>query len=476
MTTAAVSRSRIAPSLAGQSAESSSAQELAFKLYLLFMMSWFLHVPGRVAALGALRVDLLLVVAIAGAILMDGSTSFQRLDTRINKLLIALFAYAMATLPFVEWPGSVLKHGIPELVKAVVFYYFTALLVTSERKLERVLFVFVACQALRVLEPLYLHVTSGYWGSAASIGGGADYMNRLAGAPSDVVNPNGLAAVIVIVIPFAHYLWTRRPLGRLVYVGLLPLLLYALALTGSRSGLVALAATFGIIWLQSKHKLLLGLAGVAVVLFSAPRLSEDLQDRYLSIVDQNTQNYVTAEQRIEGIKADFRVAMRRPVFGHGLGTSLEANANFGIDDRPSHNLFTEVLQELGFAGMMLFAALLVAIALSVRQALRTLRSSSSANPLLVRLCCALQVWFVVNVLSSMFTYGLASNDWYLMAGLANVMTFLLSTSAPAGTPDESRVSSMPVRVNRVVSPRLARARQAHSRQPARGFSARGMRS
>jgi putative inorganic carbon (HCO3(-)) transporter len=479
MTTVALSRSRTAaPSLASQPAESTFVQELAFKLYLLFMVSWFLHLPARVAALGPLRIDLLLVLAIAGAIFATARGSIERLDTRINRLLIALFAYAIVTLPFVEWPGSVLKNGIPELIKAVVFYYFTALLVTSEQKLKRVLFVFIACQVLRVLEPVYLHVTQGYWGSAASMMGGTEFMHRLAGAPSDVVNPNGLAAVIVTVIPFVHYLWTRRLSGRIAYVGLLPVLLYALTLTGSRSGMVALAATFIVIWLQSHRKALLALAGVAVVMFSIPRLSEDLQDRYLSIVDQNTKNYYTADQRMEGIKADFRVAMRRPLFGHGLGTSREASGHFGPDDRPSHNLFTEVAQELGFVGMPLFGALLVAIGLAVRRALRTLRASPSANPLLIRLCCALQVWFVVNILSAMFTYGLSSNDWYFMAGLANVMAFLLSSSAVthAREREMSRVPSAPTRVNPVVSPRLARAGRARPVRPARRFFPRDVTS
>ncbi|MGH9161836.1 MAG: O-antigen ligase family protein, partial [Vicinamibacteraceae bacterium] len=471
MTTVALSRSRTAvPSLASQPAESSFAQKLAFKLYLLFMVSWFLHLPARAEVLGQLRLDLLLVLAIAGAIFATARGSIERLDSRINRLLIALFAYAIVTLPFVEWPGSVLKHGIPELIKAVVFYYFTALLVTSEQKLKRVLFVFTVCQALRVLEPVYLHVTQGYWGSAASMDGGTEFMSRLSGAPSDVVNPNGLAAVIVTVIPFVHYLWTQRPSGRIAYVGLMPVLLYALMLTGSRSGMVALAATFMLIWLQSHRKALLTLAGVVVVMFSIPRLSEDLQDRYLSIVNPNTRNYYTADQRVEGIKDDFRVAMRRPFFGHGLGTSREANGNFGTHYQPSHNLFTEVAQELGFVGMPLFGALLVAIGISVRRALRTLKTSPSANPLLVRLCCALQVWFVVNILSAVFTYGLSSNEWYFMAGFANVITLMLSTSAEphASEPERSRGPSAPTRVNPVVSPRLARrARQASSARPPR---------
>ena len=36
----------------------------AFNLYLLFLLSWFLHLTARVPALGAMRLDLILLVVI----------------------------------------------------------------------------------------------------------------------------------------------------------------------------------------------------------------------------------------------------------------------------------------------------------------------------------------------------------------------------------------------------------------------------
>ena len=48
-------------------------------------------------------------------------------------------------------------------------------------------------------------MTNAYWGDAAHIGGG-EFLNRLSGAPSDVINPNGLAFVIIIALPFMYLL------------------------------------------------------------------------------------------------------------------------------------------------------------------------------------------------------------------------------------------------------------------------------
>ena len=52
-----------------------------------------------------------------------------------------------------------------------------------------------------------------------------------------------------------------------------------------------------------------------------------------SIFSGNTRNAVTADERIDGLKIDVQVAMRRPLFGHGLGTSREANANATLRTR-----------------------------------------------------------------------------------------------------------------------------------------------
>lgn len=424
---------------------------LAFKLYLIFVVSWFLHMPARVSLLAAARADFLLVLLISGLIIKDGCLSTSVRDSRISRLMLALVGYAIAVVPFVEWPGSVLKNGVPELIKALIFFYFTASLTTTERRLRSLLAVFVLCQTFRALEPLWLHVSQGYWGSAASMLGGAEFMNRLSGAPSDVVNPNGLAFVILSVIPFAHYLWPQTRLGGLAYAVTLPALLYTLVLTGSRSGMVSLVLVFAIIWLQSRRKLLLLLPVLPMLWAGATIMSPEQVDRYSSIIDTDTKNRETANERVTGVIEDFRVAMRRPWLGHGLGTSKEANVHYSGRLVPAHNLLTEALQELGFVGLTIFLALLVSIARRVAQCLARFSQSSGTSPLLLRLMQAVRVWFAMTVVFSFFSYGLASYEWYFMAGLAEVAMALSGTFATG------RQTRSPVWVDRAVMPPRAAA-------------------
>ena len=118
--------------------------------------------------------------------------------------------------------------------------------------------------------------------------------------------------------------------------------------------------------------------------------------------------------------------MRRPLFGHGLGTSREANANFGGNDQPSHNLYTEVAQEIGFLGLILFVAILYTVATNLYTTLAIVRSRPQAEDYLKRLTDALQVWLALNLVFSLASYGLTSYEWYSMAGLSEVVRKLAS--------------------------------------------------
>jgi putative inorganic carbon (HCO3(-)) transporter len=391
--------------------------------YLVFIVSWFLHLPARIPFLGLLRADLVLVV-ILGLLAMKKSNEV-RATTRTGRLIMILVVYAILTFPFVEWPGSVLKSGLPNLIKAAIFYYFTLAFVRTERDLRRFILVLVVCQVLRILEPVYLNLAYGYWGSAASMSGGTEFLQRLSGSPSDVVNPNGLAWVICTVLPFLYFMQHLSWKHRLAFFTVAPICLHALALTGSRSGVIAFAILFVAILIKSRRRVLLLAAGTVAIVIGYSNLSPDMQDRYLSIFGEGDKNAATAEQRVEAMDGQFRVAMRRPILGHGLGTSTEANFHFNDSGPyaglalPAHNLYIELIQEIGLVGFVIFILLMFSIISDVVRSARHMPADKGA--FLPKLVDILQVLIVLNVVFSFASYGLCSNDWYLLGAMAVVL-------------------------------------------------------
>ncbi|MCI0590891.1 MAG: O-antigen ligase family protein [Gammaproteobacteria bacterium] len=391
---------------------------MGIKLYLLFVVSWFLHLGSRLPLLGLIRFDLILVATLfllAFARKVENTGQRSQTDTLLRVLVI----YSVLTIPFVEWPGSVIRVGISALVKAIVFYYFTVAFVKTEKELKQFIVVFLACQLLRILEPLYLHVTVGYWGSVASMANW-ESMDRLSGAPSDVVNPNGLAFIICTVLPFLYFMRELSWKTWLVFVCLTPACIYALVLTGSRTGILGLIIVFLGILVKSKRRLIIGVSGILVVVMGFPLLDANTQDRYLSIIGMGPKNEGSAQGRIAGVTDNFMVALRRPVFGHGIGTSREANANYGLVDQPAHNLYAEVAQELGFAGLVIFLLLLKSV-FSAFSKYRQAFLRNYAGPFVPLVVDAMQVWLWMNVIFSFASYGLTSYEWYLLGGFSVVV-------------------------------------------------------
>jgi len=424
-------------------------QNLGLNLYLLFVASWFLHLPARLPFLALIRADLVLVAMLA-ALAFVGRATEARARTTIDKWIVVLFAYVLLASPLTEWPGSVLKSGIPNFIKAVVFFYFTVAFIKTEKDLTKFIVVFLGCQLFRILEPLYLHVTQGYWGSSASQMGGTEFLDRLAGSPFDVVNPNGLAFVVLTVLPLLYFMQSLSWKHRVAFLTLTPLCLYALALTGSRSGIVGLVAVFLAIVVESKRRFLLISAGMVAMIAGFAYLSPDQQDRYLSIVGMGEKNATTADERLSGLQEDLNVALRRPLFGYGLGTSAEANANFATAgpyarrELPAHNLYVEVLVELGIVGTVVYLLFLKSVFRGFLQCRRTFRSKES-RPFLRQLFAAVQVWLVVSFITSFGTYGLSTDEWYLLAGLSIVLQRLVEAGSPAGVASTPQVGVLAAR-------------------------------
>jgi putative inorganic carbon (hco3(-)) transporter len=391
-------------------------RNIPLKIYLLFVASWFLHLPSRVPFLGVIRFDFVLI-AILSILAFLGREKGAHPVSQTDRLLGVLIAYSILTIPFAEWPGSVVKYGLPNLIKAVVFYYFTISFIKTNKDLKIFLFVFLACQSWRILEPLYLHVTEGYWGDVASMSGGSEILDRLSSGPYDVVNPNGLAFIICTIFPLLYYLGGLSWKHKVVLAVLTPPFLYALALTGSRSGVIALAAAFAGIVVKSKNRTVLAAIGMLVVVVGYGLLPPDMKDRYLSIFGEGEKNRATFEWRLGGVEEDIQVVFRRPIFGHGLGTSREANANFRGNDQLSHNLYAEVGQELGLVGLFIFLLFIGSITINFIRASK-LYTAQGTVVFSKRLVDGMQVWLVMNIISSFASYGLLNYEWYLFGGLS----------------------------------------------------------
>lgn len=394
---------------------------MGYYLYLLFIVSWFTHLAARLPVLGMVRFDLMLITVLAFLAFTEGFQDKVSTAKKTGLTLIVLMGYIAISTPFVEWPGTVIKFGIENFVKAIVFYFFTIQFITTEQRLRVFIGFFLACMTFRVMEPLYLHVMEGYWGSVAFYSTGEEFMYRLSGAPHDIINPNGLAFVILTILSFSYSLFFTSWQYKIFILFTTPLLLYALVLTGSRSGILGLLSVLVGITLMSRNKAVIIVISLICGMFMFVNLSAEHRDRYLSIFSSASSQAETASGRIEGIKNSFRVAMRKPLVGHGLGTSIEANFHYSGKALRAHNLYAETAQEIGFIGLIIFLFYMKAIIMNFFESYRYLKNHKDEYHFLFSVAEAMLIWMAMNLLFSFASYGLSSYEWYLFGGLSVVL-------------------------------------------------------
>ena len=409
----------------------------------MYTCSYFLHIPNRFPVLGAIRIDLIIVFLLAVAIFSQLDAVSGKFDNIINKSTTILLLYILISLPFVEWPGSVIRNNYPLFIKAIVFYFFTVSIVDTTPRLRNYILIIVFCQLFRIIEPLYLNMTTGYWGSSTFIGGG-EFTDRLSGAPSDVVNPNGLALVIALTLAFIHYLFGKsRLLIRAIYFALVPLMMYALVLTMSRSGVIAVMIIFVNMFIKSNYKILLVIFSVLLAYGLWANMNDYQKDRYLSITGGGSEaSNESFDGRRRGMLKDFQVGMHRPIFGHGLGTSREAIYNVRGGGQVSHILYAEVIIELGIIGFIIYMVFLKQIYTTLKNNRSMCNDISSrknsdviarTDPSILdslnyhfKLLDACSSCFWMLLIFSVAQYGLSEFHWYLIAGILSVQNRILN--------------------------------------------------
>lgn len=398
---------------------------IAFGFYLILIVSYFLHLTSRLPWLGAIRFDLVLMGLVLVSSFMERKQEGDRKD-HSTKFLWMIIGFIFLSLPFVMWPGSVLRVGLLNYLKVVVFYFFTVLIINNEGRLKIFIFVFLVCAIFRFLEPAYLHVTTGYWGSSAfsTFGGMLQKLKRLSGAPHDVINPNQLAWVIVSTIPFLYYLgWKGKSHFKILSAAVASVGMYVLMLTGSRSGLLSLIITVAAILFYGEKKFKRAAIGlmilVPVAFFVAGKLSPDLSTRYLSTFEGGLPGSDSAAGRIRGFERGLSTLGARILIGHGLGTSLETNANL-LTGRAaiSHNLYLETVQEIGLIGLFLFLMYVRGIWRNLGSVKSILMDPVSGNHWLVALTKAVQVWIIMDLFYSLSCFGFSSWEWYFFGGVS----------------------------------------------------------
>jgi O-antigen ligase len=327
-------------------------EPLAFAYFglVLFMIVYFARPEDWIPGLAALPLAKISGILILVALAFSFHSIRWHMPLEITFLVLLVAQLWLSAIFSPVWRGGAVNVMLDfsKVLPLVVVIYGA---VRSMNRLRLILFVQAASVAAIAVASIVDRRISG---------------GRLQGVLSGVYgNPNDLALVIDLTLPLclALALSTRGYWKRIAWTVAMLAMVYAVILTASRGGAIALGvAALVCLWqLSVKTRrlyllLLIPFAAIAFWLFSGNILHERFDQ---TAVDSTTNRSSTeasesAQQRKELLIQSLRVTAQHPIFGVGPG-------NFEIVSgvwRVTHNSYTQISAEGGVSGFLLYLLLL----------------------------------------------------------------------------------------------------------------------
>jgi O-antigen ligase len=281
-----------------------------------------------------------------------------------NRLHVTLVVFTLAMIacwsasPYRDLTWDTLEHYL----KVLVFYLLVVTTVRDERGLRRLVAMYLIATGLYMAHSI-LEYVHGRYESRMGI-------SRMIGVDVTYRDPNAFASTLLLALTMMLPFWKTaaggRRLGLAAFTGAAGA---CVLLTGSRAGFLGLGVVGLLLTWSSRYRfrliLLLGFVGCLGVV----ALPGSLQDRFATIIDpsrgpRNAQE--SAEGRLTGLLDGLSLWEQSPLVGVGPGAFSYAT---GRGYNP-HNLYGQVLGEMGAVGAVALAGLLLAYFRNGREARR----------------------------------------------------------------------------------------------------------
>jgi len=304
-----------------------------------------------------------LAAVVALMTLGSGSRKLPR-EVLYLALLIAQFWLAVPFSPV--WRGGAFWSTLG-FSKLLLIFPAMILVTQTLSSLRRLIFVQAGSTVLVALASIALN-------ARASAG-------RLTGAENGQYgNPNDLATALSIALPFcfAFLLKGRGVLRKVAWGVSIVAMIYAVILTESRSGLLAVVLSMGFcLWelgVKGGRRYLIALSALVVLVF-AIIAGKGLKARFAAtfgseVVTQEEETaHESALERREMLKDSIILTLQHPLFGVGANNFTPTTQHW----RETHNDYTQMSCEGGIPALILFLMILW-------RAFRNLRETNQAVP------------------------------------------------------------------------------------------------
>ncbi len=404
--------------------------KLPFALFILVNAALFVRPAELMPAVKGLPIYNLIIVA---CLAISFRQVIKQISTRslksspINLCVVGvLFAVALSHASRLDL-GANFTYWTSEFAKVLLYFLMMVALVNTPRRLHGFL-IWLNLFTL-ILTAVALLDYHGYI-QLPSIAEAKEHMGVDGQDAAEVLirlcatgiydNPNDLARILVIGITISLFAIMEKGASSIRFLWIAPMIVfaYALNLTYSRGGLLALMAGIGVLFAARYGWRRSVLAGVIVL----PILLAFFGGRQTSFDTQGGTGQHRIQLWAEGLELMRYQAITSPLFGIGAGRMADELGYV------AHNSFVHAYVEMGFFGGTLFSGAFFLAAWSIYRLPRT--PPPGADRQLWRFrpyLLSIVVGTIVGMLTSTRTYHLPT---YMVLGLAACYVRLTADVAP----------------------------------------------
>ena len=322
----------------------------AFWAVVVFAVLMYAVPADAIPELAEMRLVLITFIAAAGLMFLRRVFKLEPifLDGWRGASLLGFAGLAVASVGWSVYPQHTQESTI-ELLKLVAIYFTMINVVTTPRRLV------IVCVVL-VLASIVPSIGAINWYRAGErlVEG---FRTRWMGIYAD---PNYLAMDVGMAVPLAVAFITRRTWSkvfRILCAIAAVLAVIAIVLSHSRGGFLGLCTAMGVWSFREKQRLRAIFLGIAFVLGLVVFAPATYWQRNETI--RQFHGEASAEGRIHAWVTASRISAQNPLLGVGAGGFIYAWPLYSPPDaleapRVTHNVFLEIVAELGFAGLFLF--------------------------------------------------------------------------------------------------------------------------
>lgn len=325
---------------------------LTFKKSVYGAISYFIILNSKLGdmypALGALRFELIAAIVVLVSIVLqkEGLKNIFPGRNELNRPLWILFVVGMVSVVQAVDVTYSWNMGGYGLLKLVLFYIMVVASINDRNDFVKMVWAFVLITSWTAYEPVVNYLS----GAGEKQGYGEIAIGRFGAASGHVALANTLNQGIPLM-----FFWTLscKKWRKLFSWALLALVVVGVVFTKSRGGFIGLIAIGAGLVFFSKNRIKSCIVVVCLFIFMIPFAGQD----YLAHMSTITQGHAasrSASDRYLGLVNGVSMMIKRPILGVGIGCYPRARSIYFNYFFYSHNLYGELLGELGLASFFWF--------------------------------------------------------------------------------------------------------------------------